>query len=86
MNIKSGLGLQTKIDVLSNKISSVNWKKNAEALFKMQTLKKCIHTTDKNIWFKYYKSLKLYYLTICFLLFWCLKNNQYENENNIYSN
>ena len=27
MNIKSGLGLQTKIDVLSNKISSLNGKK-----------------------------------------------------------
>ena len=84
MNIKSGLGLKTKIDVLSNKISSLNWKKTAEALFKMQTLKKCKHTTDKNNWFKYYKSLKLYYLNICFLLFWCLKNSKNKNENNIY--
>ena len=85
MNIKSGLVLQTKIDVLSNKISSLNGKKKCRS-FENQTLKKCIDTTDKNNWFKYYKSLKLYYLTICFLLFWCLKNNQYENENNIYSN
>ena len=36
---------------------------------------------DLNIIFK---SLKLYYLNICFLLFWCLKNSENENENNIY--
>ena len=43
MNIKSGLGLQTKIDVLSNKISSLNGKKNAEALFiKIENLIKLI--------------------------------------------
>ena len=32
MNIKSGLVLQTKIDVLSNKISSLNGKKKQEDL------------------------------------------------------
>ena len=38
---------------------------------------------DLNIIFK---SLKLYYLNICFLLFGCLKNSENENENNIYKN
>ena len=36
---------------------------------------------DLNIIFK---SLKLYYLNICFLLFGCLKNSKNESENKIY--
>ena len=55
MNIKSGLGLQTKIDVLSNKISSLNGKKKPEDLKKID-LKYSEHSfmfrvTNKNICF-----------------------------------